>query len=382
MLLDVIPYLVENNVIFTCEPIVYIINEWELGVQMAASRAITEWYGLKKYSQNEWDSLQAIWHDRTKLVMVHVTYFSYNISDSTIYIPIHSLPEGILALPSLVAYEEILISNYNLSQEYKFLEKALRNEEIHYPLPVIHNNPDYAVFHFFDEESNICGFVEAWSTSIFSQPFDRWQHYFVVSGQLPSKDALKTIKGIILLGGKFSANDQYNWLINLKSFLREINEDYPDIKVVGICLGAQIIAKTFGGTVEKMKNKYILGYETVFTTNEFRMRFENTREVYKIAENHGENAVRLPSGWERWGYSNSCPNEIFGVQGKWLCFQSHPNYAGKISEIFLVPWFTRGHQRISKEAEKIIFNQSAYRFHTNELLGLIKNFLMSYTVTI
>mmetsp|Transcript_13998 Transcript_13998/g.14015 ORF Transcript_13998/g.14015 Transcript_13998/m.14015 type:complete len:143 (-) Transcript_13998:490-918(-) len=142
--------------------------------------------------------------------MVHVTYFSYYTSDNTIYIPIDNLSDGILASPSLVANEEILISNYYLSQEYKFLEKALNNQEIHYPLPVIYNSPDYAVFHFFEEESNICGFLETWSTSIFSQPFERWQHYFVVNGQLPCKEALKTIKGIILLGGKFSANHQFN----------------------------------------------------------------------------------------------------------------------------------------------------------------------------
>mmetsp|Transcript_29311 Transcript_29311/g.29048 ORF Transcript_29311/g.29048 Transcript_29311/m.29048 type:complete len:309 (-) Transcript_29311:47-973(-) len=306
--------------------------------------------------------------------MVHVIYFSHYADDFLIYVPVNTLPEGVHSTEAPIRNEEILLQNYAQSLEYGYLEKALKSEEISFPLPIIHSNPDYASVSFLDYQP-FCGFVETWSTSIFSRPHEKWQHYCVTKGQLPSDEALQSIKGIVLLGGGFSANDQYEWMINLKSLLRKVNENYPNIKLIGICLGAQIIADTFGGAVEKIPNRYILKYDTISTTQEFRERFMNIREEYKIAENHGENVVRIPEGCERWGYSENCPNEIFGIQGKWLCFQGHPNYVGKYPECYNVPWFVNKKTITKEEGDQIILDQNDYRSHTIEMLGLIKSFL-------
>ena len=53
-----------------------------------------------------------------------------------------------------------------------------------------------------------------------------------------------SLKGVILSGSPFSVNDENALIIDVKA----INEKVP---VLGICYGAQLMAKMYGGVVEK-----------------------------------------------------------------------------------------------------------------------------------
>jgi len=55
-----------------------------------------------------------------------------------------------------------------------------------------------------------------------------------------------TVKGIILSGSPFSVNQQNAPTVNVASFTKKV-------PVLGICYGAQLTAKLFGGKVEKIK---------------------------------------------------------------------------------------------------------------------------------
>ncbi|MCH5690202.1 hypothetical protein LWM68_41805 [Niabella sp. W65] len=52
------------------------------------------------------------------------------------------------------------------------------------------------------------------------------------------------LKGIILSGSPFSVNDPNAPVIGVKDIVKEL-------PVLGICYGAQLTAKTYGGRVEK-----------------------------------------------------------------------------------------------------------------------------------
>ncbi|MGI8634764.1 MAG: glutamine amidotransferase-related protein, partial [Segetibacter sp.] len=56
------------------------------------------------------------------------------------------------------------------------------------------------------------------------------------------------IKGIILSGSPFSVNEENAPVVDVKSF----NERLP---VLGVCYGAQLTAKQFGGKVEKSNKR-------------------------------------------------------------------------------------------------------------------------------
>jgi GMP synthase (glutamine-hydrolysing) len=68
----------------------------------------------------------------------------------------------------------------------------------------------------------------------------------------PVPPDLDDVDGVIAMGGPMNVNeaDQHDWMTPELDFLKAAHE--ADLPVVGICLGAQLIAHALGGTVEAM----------------------------------------------------------------------------------------------------------------------------------
>ena len=62
------------------------------------------------------------------------------------------------------------------------------------------------------------------------------------------------MKALIIPGSAHSVYDleQTPWLPILIRLIQNVYENYPDIKIIGVCFGSQIIAQALGGQVEKM----------------------------------------------------------------------------------------------------------------------------------
>lgn len=66
----------------------------------------------------------------------------------------------------------------------------------------------------------------------------KWAHYKAYDLEFPSEEELKHLKGIIIPGSKNAAYDTTTpWIGSLKSLLRKIYDEYPHIRLVGICFG-------------------------------------------------------------------------------------------------------------------------------------------------
>ncbi|MBI5145103.1 MAG: type 1 glutamine amidotransferase [Candidatus Omnitrophica bacterium] len=130
------------------------------------------------------------------------------------------------------------------------------------------------------------------------------------AGELRSKDVADVV-AIISLGGPMNVyeDDKYPFLKDEDKFLRKaIREETP---VLGICLGAQLLARAFDAKVKKAPGKEI-GWYKVNLTNDGRRDplFENLPLELDVFQWH-QDSFEIPKGAALLAESLSCPNQAF-----------------------------------------------------------------------
>jgi GMP synthase-like glutamine amidotransferase len=122
------------------------------------------------------------------------------------------------------------------------------------------------------------------------------------------------------LGGPMSVNDEADlpWLKEEKHFISEaISSGKP---VLGICLGAQLIANALGARVYPGRHKEIGWFDIECTSNDPDLfRFPKTATVFHW---HGE-TFDLPPGASRLARSAGCENQAFQIGSRVMGLQFH-----------------------------------------------------------
>ncbi|HTP89374.1 MAG TPA: gamma-glutamyl-gamma-aminobutyrate hydrolase family protein [Bryobacteraceae bacterium] len=145
-------------------------------------------------------------------------------------------------------------------------------------------------------------------------------HYFdVFAGAQPPEP--EDSGGLILMGGPMSANDNQEYL---KTELRLIDATVRAGRpVLGICLGAQLIAKALGGRVFRNPTKEIGWYPLHLTraaaSDALLAGLPNPSTVLQW---HGE-TFDLPPGAEHLAWSELCRNQAFRYGSQVYGFQFH-----------------------------------------------------------
>lgn len=137
--------------------------------------------------------------------------------------------------------------------------------------------------------------------------------------------ALADVDWIIVLGGPMSVNDeaQYPWLRAEKAFLRQALQ--AEKRILGICLGAQLLASALGSRVYPAPEKEI-GWFPVFA--DIRDQGTDISEDFSFSESltvfhwHGE-TFDLPPQARRLARSAVCPNQAFQLGYRVLGLQFH-----------------------------------------------------------
>jgi GMP synthase (glutamine-hydrolysing) len=129
-----------------------------------------------------------------------------------------------------------------------------------------------------------------------------------------------SIKGIILSGSPFSVNDENAPVVDIAA----LNKLVP---VLGVCYGAQLAAKLYGGKVEK-SSKREFGRAHLQVTQPDDALLGEVNEHSQVWMSHGDSITKLPDDFEVIGVTESIPVAAFRLrepqQHPLYCLQFHP----------------------------------------------------------
>src|SRR5690349_3325144 len=113
-----------------------------------------------------------------------------------------------------------------------------------------------------------------------------------------------SIKGVILSGSPFSVNDNEAPEVNVFEFTQQT-------PVLGICYGAQLTAKQFGGKVER-SSKREYGRAILHPQKEDQL-LKGLMPASQVWMSHGDTILELPQGFEILATTDSIPVAAFRV---------------------------------------------------------------------
>ena len=177
----------------------------------------------------------------------------------------------------------------------------------------------------------------------------------------PKKDDL-----ILIMGGPMSVrdinNEKYFWLREETYFLKRAIEN--QISIIGVCLGAQLLAHTLGGKIERLKdesnkeNKPELGWSEISSIEEKSNEkiSLSIKGPLKVLHWHGDRII-LPPQAKLLASSTRCREQLFKVGESIYGLQFHVETEGGMTS----DWIKNDKKFIisglGKKGQKILKNQ-------------------------
>ena len=209
------------------------------------------------------------------------------------------------------------------------------------------------------------GFIENWAQE---NKHQLSATKFYEKHQLPN---LSSFDMLIVMGGPMGVYDEkdFPWLVEEKAFIKKAIE--ADKLVVGICLGAQLIAETLGAKVYANKEKEI-GWFPIQKTGHFF--FKSLPEDFVVFHWHGD-TFDLPKRAVHLASSKGCRNQAFLYNKKVLALQFHMEATEKTLQQMLENGKAelKGGEFIQSEQE--ILEGKNYHKENNKVLENLLNWL-------
>ncbi|MBI1822103.1 MAG: type 1 glutamine amidotransferase [Nitrospirae bacterium] len=170
------------------------------------------------------------------------------------------------------------------------------------------------------------GSIEAWLAETGA---DVQYTRFYESSELPNP---RTVDVVVAMGGPMSVNDEreYPWLKQEKRFLQEAVRRGQS--VVGVCLGAQLIASALGARVYANAEKEI-GWFPIEAVDANGDVFRFPRQV-PVFHWHGE-TFDLPPGAVRLAKSSVCENQAFQIGKNVIGLQFHLETTPRTADLLI-----------------------------------------------
>ena len=199
--------------------------------------------------------------------------------------------------------------------------------------------------------------------------------FFESSHILPD---IQTIDALIVLGGPMSVYDEldYDWLATEKSFIKEAID--KEKRVLGICLGSQLIAACSGAGVSAAPNKEI-GWFKIFpteATKEISWLYDLLKEEPVAFHWHGDK-FQIPAGSVNLTDSVANSNQLFMIKDKTLGIQFHL----EVTHNSLLEMIKNGGVELNtttpyiQSPKEILAGESFIKNNNRRMFKLLDNFL-------
>jgi GMP synthase-like glutamine amidotransferase len=152
------------------------------------------------------------------------------------------------------------------------------------------------------------------------QHFMSYTYFFEKTFSFPNLDSLDVL---LVLGGYMNVDEEqeFPWLKKEKAFIREAIT--AGKKVIGICLGSQLIASALGEKVYPNKVKEIGFYPIQFSENALvHPFFKHLAHPYTVFHWHGD-TFDLPKNAQIIASTDACLNQAFLIGNNVLALQFH-----------------------------------------------------------
>lgn len=147
----------------------------------------------------------------------------------------------------------------------------------------------------------------------------QYTRFFMPDERLPALDECDLI---VAMGGPMSVNDEAElaWLVAEKAFLRAAID--AGVAVLGVCLGAQLIASALGARVYA-NGEAEIGWFPVWRADEAEAGRFVFPERIELLHWHGE-TFELPPGAALLASSEACRHQAFQFGRRVIGLQCHP----------------------------------------------------------
>ncbi|HLK31300.1 MAG TPA: type 1 glutamine amidotransferase [Puia sp.] len=188
--------------------------------------------------------------------------------------------------------------------------------------------------------------------------------------------AINDFDVLIIMGGPMSIHDEkeFSWLKREKEFIKAAIQENK--KLLGICLGSQLIADALGAKVYNNKEKEIGFMPIDFTEAALKSNWFggfNTEEI--VFHWHGE-TFDLPEGATLLASTEACRNQAYSVGNNILAFQFHLEVTPGIVKDMVKH---EGHELIAADyihsAEKILSELHYLERNKKILFSLLDKFV-------
>ncbi|KAI9596079.1 class I glutamine amidotransferase-like protein [Syncephalis fuscata] len=137
----------------------------------------------------------------------------------------------------------------------------------------------------------------------------------------------ETFDALLISGSAATAADDLPWITRLVEFTRELPSIAPNSRLVGICFGHQIIARAFGGQLERNSLGWEFGWSAI-DLNEAGQAFFNTDKAQvRLQQVHKDHVAALPPQFELLGTTSISSSQIMWKPHQIFSVQAHPEFS-------------------------------------------------------